>query len=124
MICGIGVDILDTARLEPLRGKYDDPFFKKTYTGAEYSAGIARPDPILYFSERFAAKEAVFKAISNDSGGLRFSEIETLNDDSGKPYVNLYGRAKELCDKMGIKSLLISISSDGGHAAAFAVCES
>jgi len=123
MIYGIGADMLSKSRLDDLRGKYDDAFFKKTFTEAEYSTGIARPDPILYFSERFAAKEAVFKAISISGDNFKLRDIETLNDESGKPFVNLYGHTKEHCDNAGVTRLHVSLSNDGGFVIAFAVCE-
>jgi len=123
MIGGIGVDILSDARLSSLRGKYDDPFFRKAYTEKEYDEGMRRADPITYFTERFAAKEAVFKALNISSAEFRFDDIETLNNDSGKPYVVLYGHTKKRFDELGIKNLHISLSSDGGYVAAFAVSE-
>ena len=123
MIYGIGVDILSTNRLEDLRGKYDDSFFRKTFSEKEYEAGVKRTDPIKYFSGRFAAKEAVFKALDIDSGAFRFSEIETLNNGSGKPYVVLYGRVKQFCEDKGIKRLHISLSNDKGYVTAFVICE-
>ena len=123
MIHGIGVDILSTSRLEKLRGEYDDPFFRKVFTKDEYLSAMGRNDPTQYFAERFAAKEAVFKALNSNSGEFRFSDVETLNDESGKPYVVLYGSVKEYCDIAGISSVLISLSSDVGYAVAFAVCE-
>ena len=123
MIYGIGVDIITSARLNDLRGKYDDSFFKKTFTEKEYEAGLKRADPIAYFAGRFAAKEAVFKALDINSGAFRFSDIETLSDDSGRPYVNLYGHVKERFDGLGAVRLHISLSSDGDYIIAFAVCE-
>ena len=123
MIHGIGVDIFASRRIGDMRGKYDDPFFKKTYTDKEYAEGIGRADPVTYFSERFAVKEAVFKALNIKSSEFRWSDIETLNDGSGKPYVVLYGYTKRLNDELGIKSIHVSISSDSGYIAAFAVCE-
>ena len=123
MIYGTGVDIMHTTRLEALRGKYDDPFFKKTFSEKEYKAGMCRADPIIYFSERFAAKEAVFKALNVSSGKFRWNEIETPDDDSGKPYVVLHGIAKEICNEAGIRCIHISLSSDNGFVIAFAICE-
>ena len=123
MIYGIGGDIISVNRLEDLRGKYDDPFFSKTFTEKEYETGIGRADPVLYFTERFAAKEAVFKALDIDSDKFRFTDIETLNDDTGRPRVVLHGSTKELFDEIGLKSLHVSLSNDGGYAAAFAICE-
>jgi len=123
MIYGIGVDIMAMARLEDLRGKYDDPFFTSTFTEKEFEEGVRRADPIAYFAGRFAAKEAVFKALRIDSNEFRWSDIETLGDDSGKPFVVLYGYAKELFNRVGAGRLHISLSNDGGYAAAFAICE-
>lgn len=123
MIYGIGVDILSVARLEDLRGNYSDPFFKKTYTDAEFLEALNRSNPIKYFAERFAAKEAVFKALQIASDAFRFNQIETLNDKSGCPHINLYGHVKEVKEKMGITNLYISLSNDGDFVVAFAVCE-
>lgn len=123
MLHGIGVDILSVSRLETLRGKFDDPFFTKTFTQAEYSEAMARPDPIVYFAGRFAAKEAVLKALGGVEGKFRFNEIETLNDGSGKPYVSLHGLAKETQDANGVKNLFVSLSNDGGYVVAYAICE-
>jgi len=123
MVYGIGVDIFDTGRLNYPRGQYDDPFFKKTFTEKELEAGISRADPIAYFAGRFAAKEAVFKALHISSGEFRWSDIETLNDDSGQPYVVLHGHAKKHFDDIGAQRLHISLSNDGGSSVAFAVCE-
>jgi len=123
MICGIGVDILRTDRIGDLRGKYDDPFFEKTFTGNELAAGMSRADPIAYFAGRFAAKEAVLKALGAGSDAFRFRDIETLSDDLGKPYVNLYGCMKERFDAIGARRIHISISGDGDYVTAFAICE-
>jgi phosphopantetheine--protein transferase-like protein len=123
MIHGIGVDILGTARLESLRGKYDDPFFGKTYTAAELEAGIKKPDPVTYFAGRFAAKEAVFKALGVSAAGFRPDDVETLNDDTGKPYVVLYGEAKKHMESAGIRQVFISLSNEKSLVSAYAVCE-
>jgi len=123
MIHGVGVDIQDSARLESLRGKYSDPFFSATYTEAEYEVGIGKPDPILYFTERFAAKEAVFKALNVNSTEFRFTDIETRNDDTGKPVVALYMYTRKLYEEKGINSVHLSISNDNGFVVAIAVCE-
>ena len=123
MIYGIGVDIMDIARLETLRGKYDDPFFVKTFTDSERSAALRRRDPIRYFAKRFAAKEAVFKALNGRPDAFRFNEIETLNDERGQPYVVLYGETRKFQELAGIGHIHISLSDDGGFVIAYAVCE-
>lgn len=123
MIYGIGIDIVSIARLEALQGQYNDPFFKKTYTEAEHTAGMGRPNPIIYFSERFAVKEAVFKALHISSVTFRFNEIETLNDGFGQPYVILYGGAKKALVEAGVKRIHVSLSNDSGFVIAYVICE-
>ena len=61
MIHGVGVDVLSVKRLEPLMRDLNDPFFQ-VYTPAERAEAEAAAEPLLYYAERFAAKEAVFKA--------------------------------------------------------------
>lgn len=123
MIYGTGVDIINTERLEAMRGDYGDPFFKKTFSEKEYETGTGSADPIAFFTGRFAAKEAVFKALRISSSAFRFSDIETLNDDSGWPYVVLYGHTKDHYDEIGIERLHISLSGDSGYVVAFVICE-
>ena len=123
MIYGVGIDILEVSRLETLRGRYDDPFFTKTYTGAERAAAMERADPIVWFAGRFAVKEAVFKALGVSSAAFRWSDIETLNDAAGRPYVVLRGEAKRAADEAGVRRVFVSLSNDGGFVAAFAVAE-
>ncbi len=123
MIYGIGVDILDISRLSWLSGKLDDPFIQKTYTTRECTASMMRTDPINYLAERFAAKEAVFKALRIESDTFNLNEIETLNDQLGRPNINLYGKTKEVMEEEGIKCISISLSYDNNLVIAFAVCE-
>ena len=123
MIRGIGADIVSERHLESLRGRYDDPFFQKTFTEREREAAMLRKDPVMYFTERFAAKEAVFKSMRISPDSMRLDEIETLNDDKGCPCVNLCGKMKEMMDVAGGARVFVSITSDNGFAAAFAVCE-
>ena len=123
MIHGIGVDIVSVAHMEGLRNRYNDPFFQKTYTVRERETALQKKDPIHYFAGRFASKEAVFKALHISPDAIRLNEIETLNDEMGCPYVNLFGQAKEVMEKAGFTRILISLSGDNGLIIAFAVCE-
>ena len=123
MIHGIGIDILAVARLEGLRNMYDDPFFQKTYTAKEREIALLHSDPIRCFAERFAAKEAVFKALHVHPDAILLNEIETLNDGTGRPYVNLYGRAKAAMSEAGFTNIFVSLTGDDELVAAFVVCE-
>lgn len=123
MLRGVGVDLLSMERIRPLLGAPEDPFFERTYTPAERAAARASADPLRYYAERFAAKEAVFKALGISGEGVRLNQIETLNDKTGAPQVRLYGALEERGRRLGIVSIHISLSHEPPFVAAFAVCE-
>jgi holo-[acyl-carrier protein] synthase len=63
------------------------------------------------FAARFAAKEAFFKALGTGwSDGLAYIEVEMINQENGKPEIILYGKSKEMADKIGIKKIHVSVS--------------
>lgn len=121
MVHGVGVDIMDIKRIRPLSSDLNDPFFIKTFSGRERAEGLAHEDPVHYFGGRFSAKEAVFKAMRISSDSIRLNEIEILNDKEGRPYVNLFGRAKELALESGIMNISVALSYEEDMVIAFAV---
>ncbi len=126
MIKGIGTDILQIQKLKPIfdaPNHQTDSFVQRTYTPAEIALAEARPVPLFCYATRFAGKEAVFKALSVTGEDCRLSEIEILSDDSGKPFVNLYGAAAALAQKREISQVLISLSYEYDYAVAYAVAE-
>ncbi len=123
MIHGVGADILDKKRLAPLANDYKDPFFLKTFTPGERAAAAERSDSLMFYAERFCAKEAVFKALRVSGDAARLDEIEILGDKLGRPCVSLYGRTAELAGGLRIRQISVSISYDGDFTLAFAVCE-
>ena len=101
MIIGIGTDILNLERLKKIMNKYDQKFIQRIYgkNEIEFSKGKLN-NSINYFGKRFSAKEATWKALSPNRGkGLFFREIETLNDNNGKPYLLFSGKTKEFIEK-------------------------
>ena len=94
MIFGIGTDILDISRLDKILKKFDQKFISKIYGEQEINLiNKKNKNYNLYLGKRFAAKEACWKAISPDRGeGVFFKEIQTLNDQNGKPYLLFSGR--------------------------------
>ena len=122
MIHGIGVDILHCDRVHHRADAWEDPFIKKTYTQREMAEGNNSTNPRRWFAERFAAKEAVFKALGISCERIRWSDIEVLSDAVGKPVVTLYGAILEELRRIN-GSIHLSISEDKGITIAFAVCE-
>ena len=123
MIFGIGTDILDMQRVRTMYANPEDPFFIKSFSEKEkiQAAGHSR-DPVTYFSTRFAGKEAVIKSIGIDES-IRLREIEILGSITGQPTVALLGKVKAIAREKGVKKIIISLSTDGDYAIAFAIAE-
>jgi len=90
MIIGIGTDICDIRRIEQSIDKFGVRFLEKTFTSNEQTYCDAKARPAMSYAKRFAAKEAVAKALSGaNTGSLSWTSVEVENDLSGRPKVNL-----------------------------------
>ncbi len=116
----VGVDIIEIARIREAIDRWGERFFQRVYTEAELRLCRNRPGPLAC---RFAAKEAVMKALGTGVRGISWREIEILAEGSGKPLVNLLGRAKDKADSLGLDKLSISLSDSKEYAVAFVVGE-
>jgi holo-[acyl-carrier protein] synthase len=124
MILGCGTDILATERLRELIDKFGQVFLDRTFTAEERQAAALRPDPILYYCTRFAAKEAVFKALAPPGdAGCDPREVEVLNDRTGFPYAVLRGRLGQLATGKRVSAIKVSVSDEDNYVVAFAVVE-
>jgi holo-[acyl-carrier protein] synthase len=123
MIKGIGTDILKISKINEAYTVSSDSFIKKTYTGREIEEAKKCPEPHVYYATRFAAKEAVFKALCMTGKNAAFNEIEILNKESGQPYVRLYGNMFKHAAESEIADVKISISYDDNFAIAFAIAQ-
>ncbi|MDF1754965.1 MAG: holo-ACP synthase [Verrucomicrobiales bacterium] len=121
-IYGIGIDIVDTKRIEDSITDYGDRFIDRIFTQRErtYCGKMRYPAP--HYAVRFAAKEAIAKSFGTGIGeNLNWTDMEILRDELGKPYVVLSGDGKTFADKHGITSVMVSLSHSDNHAAANAV---
>lgn len=119
MIKGIGCDIVEINRFEELAD--NQKFFKKVYT--EYEQERVKDSPVHTVAGIWAAKEAVSKALGTGFAGFKITDIEICTDTSGRPYVNLYGGAEQLFNRLGCEHIYISISHERSQAVAFCVIE-
>ena len=125
MIVGIGVDIAETARVEKLIAKFGQRFARRILTTDELLEFDRRKHSSSYLATRFAAKEAVAKALGTGSGEqLGFHSIQIDNDEKGKPLLRFMGTAVDLIAGRNIKNAMISLSDEKHYVVAMVVLES
>ena len=128
MIIGIGHDQVDMRRLEATLSRFGQRFLDRIYTKAEQGRASAKNNPLPTYGRRWAAKEALAKALGTGIGSAAFmNEIEVINAPSGQPGYQLHGRALEtlrqkIPAEMQVK-LHLSLSDDWPFASAFAIIE-
>lgn len=124
MIVGTGVDIVEIDRIQKIVDRYGDAFAKRILCENEYEDYEKQKKSARLIARRFAAKEAVAKALGTGfSEGITMRMICVAHDESGRPIIKLYDKARERADSLGVENLLISISDERHYAMAFAVIE-
>jgi len=113
-----GVDIIKIARLERSIERYGERFLRRIYTPAEIDRYGRRPQSL---AARWAAKEAVAKALGVGIGPVGWTEIEVLEDELRAPVLRLSGRAAALARELGLSEWAISLSHTDELAIAFVV---
>lgn len=122
MVIGIGIDLVEVARVAKACERFGDRFLKRLFLAEEigYCYGFSDPQPHL--AARFAAKEAVSKAFGTGIGTrLSWLDIEVRNHISGQPYVLLHGKGRDLLRERGASSVHLSLSHTDKHAVAVAL---
>lgn len=123
MILGIGVDLVDVSRIEAIIFRWKQRFLKRVYTDAEIKYCNNKKNPAQRFATRFAAKEAVIKALyPKGQEGVRYRDIE-IGQHMGRPMVNLYGTVKDAAAEMGVKRIHVMLSHDGNYGLANVIFE-
>ena len=126
MILGVGTDIVDARRIGKSIDQFSDKFTGRVFTEAERAAAAATAHPKNYFTKRFAAKEAVYKALSGANVyGLGWQQVETLNLPNGAPVMTLTGQCKTALKALtpdGYKAKIsVSLSDEPPYALAFVI---
>ncbi|WMS88581.1 holo-ACP synthase [Pleionea litopenaei] len=123
-IVGIGTDIVEIKRVEKSFKQFGERFAQRILSAQELESKSFTHQPVHYLAKRFAAKEAIMKALGTGlAKGVRFDDFSVLNDENGKPYVDVSGEALVLMDSLSIKTIHISISDEEKQAIAFAIAE-
>jgi holo-[acyl-carrier protein] synthase len=115
----IGVDIIEIPRIERVIKRWGNTFLERVFTVSELKLYDNTPS----LAVRFAAKEAVLKALGACDKGISWQDIEILAEVNGKPLVNLIGKAKLHADESAISKMNISLSHSKDYAVAFVIGE-
>ena len=121
-IHGLGLDIVETARIARSLEKFGDRFLHRVFCEGEIAYCQSMKTPALHFAARWAAKEAVSKAFGTGIGkSVGWRDIEVRRRESGEPYCVLHGSAAELAAQRGADQVFISLSHTEHYAAANAL---
>jgi len=128
VILGIGVDMVDVDRIKAAMERRGDRFIERAFTEDEAAYCWRSQCPERRFAARFAAKEAVMKALGRGwFQGMPFREIEVTRDESpdgyGRPGVRLSGKTAELAEQAGVAGIHLSITHEQRSAVAFVLIE-
>ena len=116
----IGIDIIEINRIEQAVKEQGDKFLNRVYTKREIEkyAGLHQS-----LAARFAAKEAVIKAMDTAGEGISYKNIEVLAEPGGKPVIILHQKAKTLAESAGITGFSVSLSHSDNYAVAMVIGE-
>ena len=124
MIAGIGIDLVDIARVGKLLDAKGERALRRLFTSEEVGYALDRPLPAQHLAARLAAKEAAFKALAGNSlaRSIGWQEIEVIRGEHG-PTLALHGRAADRAAELGVTSIWVSLTHTATTAGAVVVLE-
>lgn len=125
MIIGMGVDLVEIARVEQLVARKGDRALRRLFSTSEIEYAMRRSRPAAHLAARLAAKEAAFKALagSAEARTIGWKELEVINGHDGQPSMRLHGAAHERMTTLGGTRLWLTITHSATTACAVVVCE-
>jgi holo-[acyl-carrier protein] synthase len=124
MITGIGIDLVELDRFRAASRRHGARFLDRLFTRQERRYCQGKWNPVAHYAARFAAKEAVLKALGTGwSGGIRWTDVEVAHAGTGMVVARLSGKARSVARKMKIIALHLNITHTQSYAAAVAVAE-
>ncbi len=122
MIYGNGIDIIDINRIRKVIYKYGNRFKRRCFSIAEIERSENRLNSVESYAKRYAAKEACAKALGTGlARGVFWKDIEVENNQYGKPFIKLHGKAKDIfrnMDKVSDAKIEVSLSDEKKYAIA------
>lgn len=124
MILGVGIDLIEVARIQASYDRFGERFLNRLLTPAETQYCLSHRVPGPFLAVRFSAKEAISKAFGTGIGSkLGWLDMEIGRKESGEPFVILHGDGKALLAERGAQRILVSLSHTQTHATAVAILE-
>ena len=124
MIFGIGIDLVEVDRLRSSVKKFGDKFLNRIFTENEIKYCQTKFNSYQHYAVRFAAKEALLKAIGTGlRSGMTWHQIEIVNDTQAKPSIITYGECQKFLQKLEIKKIELSLSHTKDHGVAVVILE-
>lgn len=125
MILGVGIDIIEVARVAGSVERFGERFYKRILLPDEIAYCLSHKAPAPFIAARFAAKEAISKAFGTGIGAqLGWHDMEVRRKETGEPFVVLHGGGLKLLEARGGRVVLISLSHTQNYATAVAILES
>jgi holo-[acyl-carrier protein] synthase len=123
-VLGIGVDLVECARIERSLERFGQKFLKRVFTEGEIEYSMSMKFPARHLAARFAAKEAVSKAFGTGIGkAMGWRDIDVRKKPTGEPFLVFSGGAEKLAKERGVTRALITLSHTEHHAIASVVLE-
>jgi holo-[acyl-carrier protein] synthase len=121
-VLALGIDLVEVSRIRALLERNGERFKERMFLPDEVAYCDACADPAIHYAARFAAKEAVVKALGTGfAEGVGWNDVEVRRAASGMPSIVLHGGALKLADEQGVKKILITLTHTESAAAASAV---
>ncbi|MEZ6242847.1 MAG: holo-ACP synthase [Phycisphaerales bacterium] len=121
-VIGHGVDMIEVSRIARMVERHGHRFLERVYTPSEQAYCKDKKRIFEHLAARFAAKEAVLKALGTGwSGGIGWADVEVVHEASGRPRIELHAAAAKAARDQGISKVLISLSHIDKTAIASAI---
>lgn len=121
-LIGIGLDLCEVERMRDLMVRHEGRFELRTFTEGERAYCAKNADPAMHYAARFAAKEAVAKALGTGfADGVGWSDIEVIRAESGQPSILLHGSTAARAQEIGAKQIHLTLTHTKDTAAASVV---
>lgn len=121
MIVGIGTDLIQIDRIRGVLRRQGERFARRILTPQEFLVFSDHYAPAAFLAKRFAAKEALSKALQSGIGRISWQDVQVSNSPAGAPVIQLFGKAQALLVAQGGRNILLSLSDERDYALAFVV---